>query len=275
MHSVLEHRGCRLAYDLRGEGPPVLLIQGVGVHGDGWRPQIDALSAHYRCLSFDNRGLGRSQPLGAPLTVEQMAEDARALLVATSWTSAHVVGHSLGGLIALQLALDAPDRVRSLALLCTSACGRDLVRFTPWTLGIGLRTKLGSRRQRRHAFLEIVMPPDVLAAADRDALAERLAHVFGYDLARQPLIALQQTVATRSFDATARLDDLARVPTLVVSAAQDRMAPPECGRRLAARIPNSRYAEFPEAAHGLTIQCADRVNALLLEHLAQAERASV
>ena len=58
---VVEHRGCRLACSVRGEGPPVLLVQGVGVHGDGWRPQVEALAPRFRCLSFDNRGIGHSQ----------------------------------------------------------------------------------------------------------------------------------------------------------------------------------------------------------------------
>src|SRR5687767_5462806 len=121
--SPVEHRDCRLAYDVRGEGPPVLFVQGVGVHGDGWLPQVDALSDRYRCLSFDNRGMGRSLPLGAPLTVDQMTEDALVLMDAEGWESAHVVGHSLGGLIALNLALTARTRVRSLSLLCTFARG--------------------------------------------------------------------------------------------------------------------------------------------------------
>src|SRR4029453_7918099 len=78
---VVDRHGCRLAYDVSGNayGPRVLLIQGVGVHGDGWRPQTDALGADYRCATFDNRGMGRSQPVGdCPLTAEPMAGDARA-----------------------------------------------------------------------------------------------------------------------------------------------------------------------------------------------------
>src|SRR4051812_46066116 len=94
---AVEHRGCRLAYDVRGEGAPVLLIQGVGVHGDGWLPQTDALASKFRCVTFDNRGMGRSQPVGGGITVEQMAEDALAVLDAEKIESAHVVGHSLGG----------------------------------------------------------------------------------------------------------------------------------------------------------------------------------
>ena len=117
----VEHHGCRLVYRVGGDGPPVLLVQGVGVHGDGWRPQVDALAGRFRCLTFDNRGMGRSQPAGGPVTVEQMAEDARALMDAQGWDSAHVVGHSLGGAVALHLALTTPPRVRSLSLLCTFA----------------------------------------------------------------------------------------------------------------------------------------------------------
>lgn len=77
---TLDYRGCRLSYAVRGEGPPVLFIQGTGTHGDGWRPQVDELSARFHCLTFDNRGMANSQPHHGPLTVEQLAEDARALL---------------------------------------------------------------------------------------------------------------------------------------------------------------------------------------------------
>src|SRR5205085_11935461 len=76
----VEHAGCCLHYSVCGDGDPVLLIQGVGVHGDGWLPQVDALVARYRCITFDNHGMGKSQPLVGPITVEQMADDAAAAL---------------------------------------------------------------------------------------------------------------------------------------------------------------------------------------------------
>jgi pimeloyl-ACP methyl ester carboxylesterase len=120
------HAGCRFSYQIRGEGPPVIFIQGLSIHGGAWAPQIDALAAHYECLSFDNRGVGRSQPLGARLTIEQMAADTFALMDAENWPSAHLVGQSLGGLIALQMALSARHRMRSLSLLCSFPRGRDV-----------------------------------------------------------------------------------------------------------------------------------------------------
>jgi pimeloyl-ACP methyl ester carboxylesterase len=268
---TLEHQGCRLAYEVEGEGPPVLLIQGVGVHGDGWLPQIEGLRDRFRLLSFDNRGLGRSQPQAGPLTVTRMAEDARALLDAAGWDSAHVAGHSLGGLVAQKLALEHRERVRSLALLNTFPRGADATRLTPWMLWTGLRTRIGPRAARRRAFLSLVMPPAALRSADLEAMAERLAPLFGHDLADQPPVVMRQLAAMKACDLTPRLPELAGLPTLVLSGAHDRIAPPASGRAIASGIPGARYEVFPEAAHGLPIQLAAAVNDLLAAHFAAAE----
>ena len=266
----LEHEGCRLSYGVEGSGPPVLLIQGVAVQGAAWRPQVDGLAAHHRCLWFDNRGLGGSQPLTGALSVARMAADARALLDAQGWESAHVVGHSLGGLIALHLALAERPRVRSLSLLCTFARGRDVTRPSPRMMWLGLRSRLGPRAWRRRAFLRIVMPPEALAGADEDALAARLGELFGHDLADAPPVTMRQMAAMGAYDARPRLGELAGLPTLVVSAHADPIAPPRLGRALAEGIPGARYVELSPASHGVTLQRGPEVTALLREHFARA-----
>jgi pimeloyl-ACP methyl ester carboxylesterase len=271
----VEHRGCRLAYWTRGDGPPVLFVQGVGVHGCGWRPQADGLAGRFRCVWFDNRGVGQSQPIGEPVTVDQMADDARAVLDAAGCASAHIVGHSLGGLVALNLALAARSRVRSLSLLCTFARGKDATRLSLAMLWTGLRTRIGTRRMRRRAFLELVLSPGELATADRDALADELAPVFGHDLADHPSIEMAQLRAMGRYDATPRLGELAGLATLVVSAAHDRIARPASGRAIAAGIPGARYVEIADAAHGLPIRQAERVNAVLAEHIGSVSTASL
>jgi pimeloyl-ACP methyl ester carboxylesterase len=267
---TVEHRGCRLAYDVRGSGPPVLLVQGVGVHGGGWRPQVDALAGLYRCVSFDNRGMGRSVPAGVPITVEQMADDALAILDAEGFEAAHVVGHSLGGLVALHLALEARPRVRSLALMCTFADGRAAAPLTLRMMWLGMRSRLGTRRMRRRGFLRLVMPAAALAGIDADALAERYAPLFGHDLGEQPPVVNDQLSAMRKYSAAARLGELAGLPTLILSGAHDPISPPRVSAALAGGIPGARHVAFHDASHGLPIQHADRVNALLLEHLAGA-----
>jgi len=263
----VEHRGCRLAYAARGGGPPVLFVQGVGVHGGGWRPQVDRLADRFRCVWFDNRGVGLSRPAGGPITVGQMTDDALAVMDAAGCRAAHVVGHSLGGLVALNLALSARERVRSLSLLCTFARGKDATRLTLAMLWVGARTRIGTRRMRRRAFLELVLAPAELAACDRDALAEELAPLFGHDLADHPAVEMAQLRAMGRFDATPRLGELAGLPTLVVSAAHDRIARPASGRAIAAGVPGARYVEVPDAAHGLPLRQPERVNALLAEHM--------
>ena len=265
----IEHCGCRLAYRVSGDGPPVLFIQGSGVHGDGWRPQVDVLASRFRCLTFDNRGMGNSQPYGTSITVEQMAEDALVLMDAEGWDSAHVVGHSLGGLIAQQVAFAARHRVRSLSLLCTFSKGADATRMSWEMFCLGLRTYIGTRPMRRRAFTEMVLPPGL--PGDGDAWAEHLAPIFGHDLADHPPVVMKQLAAMRAYDATPRLGTLAGIPTLVVGARHDKIAKPPIVRALAAAIPGSRFVDFEEAAHGVTIQCADRINALLAEHFASSE----
>jgi pimeloyl-ACP methyl ester carboxylesterase len=268
---TLEHDGCALAYRLRGDGPPVVFIQGVGLHGDGWDPQVDALREHYRCLTFDNRGMGASQPLSGVLDVERMAQDVLALMDAQGWASAHVVGHSLGGLVAQHLGLVARARVRSLALLCTVARGSHATRITWPVVKVGVLAAVGTRRMRRRAFLDIVMPRESLRSLDRDALAASLVPIFGHDLAEQPPVVDHQLKALRAYDATRRLAELAAIPTLVVSARHDPIAPPRFGQALARGIAGARYVEIADAAHGVTVQRSERVNTVLLEHLAGVE----
>jgi pimeloyl-ACP methyl ester carboxylesterase len=236
----VERSGCRLHAQVSGNGPRVVLIQGVGVHGDGWLPQVRRLGQEFCCMRIDNRGIGRSMPAGSSISVEQMTEDVGSLMDAAGWDEAHIVGHSLGGLVALELALSAPHRVKSLALLCTSASGRDLVRMTWWTMSIGLRMKVGPRRSRRRAFLEMVMPRSSLSGADHDDLAASLAPLFGYDLANQPIFAFKQAAAARSYSAENRLGELSGTPTIVMTGSHDRVALPKHGAALAARIRNAR-----------------------------------
>jgi pimeloyl-ACP methyl ester carboxylesterase len=135
---------------------------------------------------------------------------------------------------------------------------------------LGIRSRVGTRRMRSSAFLEIVMPREYLASQNRDSLAERLQPLFGHDLCDTPAIVMPQLKALQRFDASARLTELAGIPPLVPSAARDLIFPPVCGKALAAGIPGARYVEIAGAAHGVTIQTPETVNQLLLEHFSSA-----
>lgn len=264
------HDDCALAWWRVGAGAPVLFVQGVGVPGAGWRPQTDELAERHACVWFDNRGVGLSVPAGREITVERMAHDALAVMDAASLASAHVVGHSLGGLVAQQMALLARPRVRSLSLLCTFPGGPFVAPLTARMAWWGLRTRVGTRAMRRYGFLRLVLPPTLTPDA---ALVAHVSELFGHDLADQPPVAAAQLRALRATDLTARLPALAGLPTLVVTAVHDPIAPPSAGRALARVLPGARYVEVPDASHGLPISHAAQTNRLLIDHLDAVDRA--
>jgi pimeloyl-ACP methyl ester carboxylesterase len=265
--AMLDHLGCPLHFSVRGNGPPVLFIQGVATHGDGWLLQTRGLAEQFTCLSFDNRGMGRSRPAGnAAISVEQMADDARAIVDQLKWETMHVVGHSLGGLVALQFALAHRPRIKSLTLMCTFGRGKDAAPLGLAMIWYGMRSRLGTRAMRRRGFLNLVMPRSILAQADHDRMAADLAPFFGHDLGDLPPIANAQLAAMRKYDAFPRLSGLASLPTLVLSATEDRIAPPAAGRKLAGAIAGARFVEVPDAANGLPIQSPSLVNEQLARH---------
>ena len=266
MKTEVANDGARLSVYAAGSGPPVLFVQGVGLPGAGWTPQTDVLQRGYSCVWFDHRGTGSTAASPDSVTVDRMADDCRAILDARSSGPAHVVGHSLGGLIALKLALDRPEQVRSLSLLCSFASGRAAAPPTRRMIWLGLRSRLGTRRMRRRGFLGIVLSPAGLAGADADEVAARLAPLFGHDLADQPSAVGRQLAAMRECDLSTRLGGLATIPTLVASAELDPIAPPTLGRAIADRIPGARFVELPNASHGVPIEFPGRVNDLLKGH---------
>ena len=270
----LQRPDATIRYIREGTGTPLVLVQGAGVIGEGWRPQIDALRASHAIVALDNRGIGGSTYRASALTIEDMAADVLAIADAEGFDRFHLAGHSIGGLIAQEIALRARPRMLGLALLCTFERGGQASRLTPAIIWKGLRTRIGTRAMRRQAFMELVMPGGYLAGVDRQALASRLATLFGHDLADQPAIVMKQLGAASRFDASGRLQDLAGVPTLVLSARHDAIARPEYGRALAARIPGARYVEIADGGHAVTIQCAPEVNALLAGHLGRAAQPS-
>lgn len=258
-------------YEVHGHGLPVLMIQGVGAAGSGWNKQVQGLAGGCQMLVFDHRGVGRS-PLGMePISIGQMARDAEALMDAVGWESAHVVGHSMGGIVAQQLALNVPARARSLCLMCTFSKGRQAARITPWVLWMTLRTRLGTKAARRRAFLEMLYPPSRLAGMDTAQLAAEVGALVGRDLAESPRILMHQLRAVARHDHSQRLSKLGGIPSLVISAKSDPIARVSHGRTLARAIPGAVFEIMQDAAHGVIFDQAEMVNRRLVAFFRHAE----
>jgi pimeloyl-ACP methyl ester carboxylesterase len=267
---MLYTSGADLHYLKEGRGPAVLLIHGMGVVSEFWRPQIERLGDRYTVVAPDNRGLGHSSINDGTLTIEAMARDALAILDAEGIERVHVVGHSMGGVIAQAVALEARSRVVTLALLCTISRGRDAWPSLP-LLWQALRTRIGTRRMCRDAYLDLAFSQAFLDRTGREDAAALLARLFGRQINRQPPIVIRQAGALLRYDARNRLPSLAGLPTLVISTAGDRLLSPARGRALAGMIPGARYVEIADAGHALPIERADEVTGLLAAHFESAE----
>lgn len=261
----------RIAYRLHGtSGPPVLMIMGLGMRGLVWRPQIDGLAKDHRLLTFDNRGIGDSDDVPGRWSMRDLAADAERLLDAVGWDDAHVVGVSMGGMIAQELALAAPGRLRSLTLIATHAGGPGA--FLPSFAGVRgfLGTNLLPEDRRVEALARLLYPGDFLRAVDRDALRQRMRDQLGGRAASSTR--QRQVHAVMRHDTRARLAALT-VPTLVVTAERDALVVPARQRDLARRIPNARHVSFDRAGHGVIFQCAPVLNGHIRRHVAKHEPA--
>lgn len=256
-----------IAYQRRGQGPPVLLVMGLGMRGRVWAPQVDDLSRDHEVIAFDNRGIGDSEAVRGWPTMDAFADDARRVLDDAGWDTAHVVGVSLGGMIAQALTLAHPSRVRSLTLIATHAGGPAGLMPRAAGLRAFLGAMVGPRQGRVAALQALLYPPAFLAAVDPAALRARIAAQLGERAAPETLRA--QLAAVARFRAGRRLAGV-RVPTLVIRPDADVLIRPAHSDRLARSIPGAKLLALPDAGHGVTFQCATQVSAAIRAHVADA-----
>ena len=246
----------KLYYESTGSGHPVLLISGLGMAATGWWRTIPVLAQGLRVLAFDNRGVGRSVLTRGPYSLEQMADDAVAVLDAAGEASAHVYGLSMGGMIAQVIALRHPERVRGLVLGASTAGGR--------------RHQLADAATLDFVKRRLSMPPEeaVWAAVPYNygkATRERHADRIGRDVVQRLRYPISrdgyeaQLAAAWGHDTTHRLPWIA-APTLVVHGSEDRLVPVANGVRLAEGISGARLKVFRGAGHLYTTDApqADR-----------------
>lgn len=259
----------RIAYDVHGDsGSNVLMIMGLGMRGDVWAPQVSALQQTHRVVTFDHRGLGGSESSDTPLwTMKDMARDAGRVMDDLGWERAHLVGVSMGGMVAQELALQQPKRFMSLTLIATQAGGpRGWI--PPRDGAVNFARTLVGGGGRLAALQALLYPPEFVASVDPVKMQEQLAVRFGKPA--PPRTMLGQISAVMRHDTRARLPRL-RVPTLVVRPGKDRLVDSSRNDDLARLIDGASLVRLDHAGHGITFQCADALNAMLLSHFAAAE----
>lgn len=262
--------GAEIAWWSWGSGEPVLLVMGLGVDHRGWILQIEDLQAHYRVIAFDNRGIGQSSVPKGAYTTTQMARDALAVLTAAGEERAHVVGVSLGGMIAQKIALLAPERVRTLALLATHGGGLTALPSPDTAYLFRQLQSARSDDERRDAMFKILFPETFLMTHRRRILAETARLGSNLFLQQSPTGYQGQTMAALSHYTGRRLRALEGTPALVMTGLADRAVRPINTRLLHGWMPWARRVELPDVGHGLNFQAAGVVHDELARLFAQA-----
>jgi pimeloyl-ACP methyl ester carboxylesterase len=256
-----------LNYERAGAGEPLLLIQGMSANHLAWgRPFSSLLEQSFEVIAFDNRGIGLSTPVGEAFSIAEMAADTAALLDALELKSAHVLGISMGGMIAQELALAHPERLRSLTLGCTYCGGPGSQLMDPADFqGLVGAMASGDRELVHRAMYELNLSPDFRAEENR--FAEFTAMADALPAPRETIGFQVQAIAAH--DTSARLPQI-ETPTLVVHGTVDRVLGYPNGPLVASLIPGTRLETFEDVGHMFWWEQPERSAELIREHALSA-----
>ena len=238
-------------YTIQGQGDPLLMIMGLSFSLLDWGTKFpELLSQHYKVILFDNRDAGETSRSTKPYAIEQMAEDAAGLLDALGESSAHVLGVSMGGMIAQHFALNHADKLHKLILGCTMA-GGSCSQF-------GAFSSLSSGN-----VLELLFTPEFIQ--------QQQAELENFLQATMPLHSKEEALA-RQFCAMSSHDTCDRLgkitaPTLVITGDRDRVIPPQNSDILAQKIPGAKQAIIKDAAHAFCFSHPDLVATAIINFL--------
>ncbi|HEX4116664.1 MAG TPA: alpha/beta hydrolase [Solirubrobacteraceae bacterium] len=252
-----------LSYDRAGDGPPLLLIMGMSGTKHHWGESLlQALRGDFETIVYDHRDAGDSTRTGQPFTIADLAEDAAGLLTALDLDSVHVMGISMGGMIAQELVLAHADRLRSLTLGCTYCGGEGSMLASE-----GVMRKLaeamssGDRERAIRASWEVNVSPTF--AAEEAAWARFRATGMRYGLPVEVIMRQMQAIA--GHDTSARLPQI-NAPTQVVHGTLDQLLPVQNGHMVAGLIPNSQLEIFEGVGHMFFLEEPERTARLVREH---------
>ena len=257
---IAESQGVRIAYDVHGDGEPLVLIMGLGYGRWGWEPVVEPLAARYRVITFDNRGYGDSDTPPGPYTAAQLAGDTLAVLDAAGVDRAHVVGASLGGAVAQELALRHGGRVEKLVLMATMSGVSNMHPIPAPTLALMAEAPTLDPAVAIRRFVENALEPEPRrrrssTGSSRSGSRSRPTRRAGRRRRR----------SGRTFDAWEELPRI-EAPTLVVQGEGDVVVDPRNAALLAERIPGAELRMVP-GGHLFFWNRPDALVSLLTEFL--------
>jgi 3-oxoadipate enol-lactonase len=258
--------GIDLYYEEHGDGPPLLLIFGFTGDGHGWAQQLPAFAPHFRTVIYDNRGVGRSSAPEGAYTIAEMADDAIGLLDAIGIDRAHIVGYSMGGQIAQEIAIRRPDRVDRLVLASTWARGDALFNSVIDVWGEIYRQGVDLETCAKFGFTWLLTGKFLDAPG---ALAQMLALATTHPFPPSSQGVWGQSRAIIGSDTRDRLDQI-EAPALILVGRQDILTPVTFSEELARGIPDATLRVLERGGHGAPFESTADFNQAILDFLTRA-----
>lgn len=258
--------GINMYYEIHGRGEPLVLIPGAGSTLSGFARNIPVFSQKYKVIVYDLRGTGQSEAPDVPYTLETLADDLAGLLGVIGIEKAHLMGASMGGMIAQYFALRHPNETKSLILACTKFGGPheipvDAEVMDYWQHPEQLSPKDSIRESLRFTMSRefIEKNPDIIDQNIKQALESPPP----YNSPHSAMLQIQALLKNNTYD---KLPEI-KAPTLVIHGDADRMSPVENGKILASRIPNAELVILPKMGHAFMIEAFDESNRIMLDFL--------
>ena len=252
-----------LYYEIHGEGYPIVLIRGLGSNADHWYRQVPVLSSTYKVITFDNRGIGRSDTPDGPYTIPMMADDVIGLMDAIGIPSAHILGISMGGMIAQEIALMYPQRVNGLVLACTHCGGDHAVSASEEIIGIFAEFIFTGSQEAAQKAVKCLFAEHTMKQAPE--VIQQYQEVSGkFPPATEVLV--RQLEAVRDHNTWEDLPNI-KAPTFVLTGNEDVLVPPENSSILAGRIPGAKLQVIERSGHQFLVEQAGAFNGAVLEFL--------
>ncbi len=253
----------RLYYETHGEGPPLLLVAGLASDSQSWIPVLNSLKTHFKVIIFDNRGVGRTAPSDIPLNVHQMTDDCIALIKHLGLTGVNLLGHSMGGFIAMDCAIRYPEYIDRLILAGTAPLNseRNNLLFSDWASGFesGMDPEMWFRNIFYWVFSKRFFKDD-------KALKEAIQFELSYPYPQSKAAFRNQVKAIADFNCS---QDLSRIKskTLVLFGDEDLLFPEKDCRKLLEIISNSEFTVISDAAHSIHMDNPAAFTERILEFL--------
>jgi 3-oxoadipate enol-lactonase len=264
--AIAEVNGQQLYYEVHGDGEPLLCVAGLTCDTLVWIPQVQAFAEAHRTVIFDNRDAGQSSMAGGDYDISDMARDALALADHLELDTFHLLGVSMGGAIAQEIALQAPDRVRTLTLAVTFPAGGPYAR----RLGEVWAARVAQVSHEQHVDELLLLNHSESFYESNPEMVEFIRTAMLDNPHPQPPEAFaRQIAACGRHDTRDRLGSLT-MPTQVIGGEHDILVPVWKSREVASLIPGSRLMVLDGAPHGLSIERADEFNAAVLGFIREA-----